>query len=108
MPDRGQDPYHVGARHLRDRHLADPREDVALRLFNQTCACRVERQPGRSCFQTLWAVSAKVGIDSARRLSASGSPRFAGQLPVRERLLPSFLERDQGVSTEPELPGGNV
>ena len=44
------------------------------RLFSQTCACRVERQPGRNCFQTLWAVSAKVGIDSARRFSVRGSP----------------------------------
>ncbi len=44
------------------------------RLFSHTCACRVERQPGRSCFQTRWAVSSKLGIDSVRRLSASGSP----------------------------------
>ena len=39
--------------------------------------------------------------------SASGSPEgiasVAGQLPVRERLLARFLQRDQGEPAEPEL-----
>ena len=44
------------------------------RLPSQSCACWGERHPPRSCFQTVPVASTKVGNDSVRRFSATGSP----------------------------------
>ena len=103
VPDRSEDPDHVRTRHLRNRHLPDVREGVAL----QTPQPELRMLGGAPARPQLLPDRPGGGHEGGHRLGPSllgpGVAPVAGQLPVRERLLARFLERDQGESAEPEL-----
>ena len=73
------------------------------RLLSHSRACSGERQPGRSWFQTCPRRLCEGGRRLGPPLLGQEVATVTGQLPVRERLLARFLQRNQGVSAEPEL-----
>ena len=103
VPDRSENSDHVGARHLRDRHLPNVREGVVLQA-RQPELCMSGGAPARP---QLLPDRPGGGREAGHRLGPSllgpGVSPVAGQLPVGERFLARFLERDQGESAEPEL-----
>ena len=103
VPDRSENSDHVGARHFRNRHLTDAREGVVLQARQPEpsmpggAPARPQLLPDRS------GGVRERGNRHRLPLSGPGVAPLAGQLPVGERLLARFLERDQGVTTESEL-----
>ena len=74
---------------------------LSSRLPSQSRACRGERQPGRSCFQTVRVASAKVGIDSARRFSARGSPPSRASFRFANAFSRASLSETRGKPPSP-------
>ncbi len=103
VPDRSQNPDHVRARHLRNRHLPDVREDVSF----QASQPEPGMQGGAPARSQLLPDRPGGVREGGHRLGppllGPGVAPVAGQLPVRERLLARFLERDEGETAEPEL-----
>ena len=103
VPDRPEDLEQVSACHLRDRHLADARECVALQAAQPDFRVLRIAPTGLLLFH-----HRRGSLGEARH--ALGAPLFcervaalAGQLAVGQRFLTCFGERDQDDAAESEL-----
>ena len=61
------------------------------------------RQPSRFCSSTRMAASAKVGMPSARRFSASGSPPRRASLRLASAFSRASAKGNEGNAAESEL-----
>ena len=111
VPDRRENPDHVGARHLRNRHLSDARDGVALQAAQPELRM-LGGTPARP--QLVPDLPGRVR-EGGRRLDAAllrqRIASLAGQLPVGERLLSGFLESGARFVrrwTQPRLPDGGL
>ena len=103
VPDRSKDADHVRGRQLRNWHVTDAGEGVPFQA-GQPELRMLGRAPSRP--QLLPNLPGRVREGGQRpgpTLPGQRIASLAGQLPVRERLLPGFLQRYQGESAEPEL-----
>ena len=76
VPDGGEDLEHVGARHLRDRHPPDPREDVHLEAAIPVPRHRRTAPPGALLLDhPTWRPRRRWGLPTERRFRRSMSLR---------------------------------
>ena len=84
------------------------RKAWGLSVAHHCWPCLGLRQPGRFCSSTFAAATSKVGVRWTRRLSASASAAFAGDLAVGDGLLAGLGERDQGDAAEAEFTAASL
>ena len=103
VPDGREDLQHVGARHLRDRHLPDVQEGVQCQTAEPVPW--VGRTPPPSPLLLDHAPSGfgERGYAQGAALLGQRVAARAGELTVGQRLLAGLGQRDQGEATEPEL-----
>ena len=103
VPDRREDLKHVGARDLRDRHLADAREGEPPQARDPLTGVSRVAPAGPLLFQHTHGGFGEGGDGLAASLLGERVPALAGELAVDERLLPGLDQRDQGKAAESEL-----
>ena len=103
VPDGREDLEHVGARDLRDGHLADAREGEPPQARHPLAGVSPIAPAGPLLFQHTRGGFGKGRYALGAALLRQWVPALAGKLAVDERLLPGLGQRDQGNAAESEL-----
>ena len=96
VPDRSQNPDHVGARHLRDRRLADARKGVARQARHPVVGMPRIAPTGPFLFHDALGSFGKGRLVPGAASLCERITALAGQLAIGARLLAGLGERDQG------------
>ena len=103
MPDGREDLKHVGAGNLGDRHLADAREGQPPQARQPLAGVFPVAPAALLLFQRTGSSFGEGGDALGAALLGERIPALAGELAVRERLLPGLGQGDQGEAAESEL-----
>lgn len=103
VPDGSEYPYHVGAGHLRHRHLADEREGVAFQAAQPDLRVLGVAPAGPQLFLDLHSDLREGRQRLGAALLGQRIAALAGELAIGEGFLARFLERNERKSTEPEF-----
>ena len=108
VPDGGEDPQDIAARHLRDRHPADAPKGVASKARHPVVGLpRIAPAGPLLLHHPLGGFGEGRHVPGAASLG-QGITSLAGQLAVRPRLLAGLGERNQRNAAESEVAAASA